>query len=63
MEYIIELNIKKQINSDIKTAIYQHKDSYGDNDEIIKLDLDSQENAIFNAGYLEGLREALRLVK
>ena len=53
----------KQINSDIKTAICEHKELYGDNDEIMKFDLDSQENAIFNAGYLEGLREALRIVK
>ena len=56
-------NKTKQFNSDIKTAICEHKESYGDNDEIMKFDLNSQENAIFNAGYLEGLREALRIVK
>jgi|TARA_R100000482_G_C5120373_1_gene145400 hypothetical protein len=46
----------------IKRAINSHKDIYGDSDSILKLDLNQEQNSIFDAGYLEGLREALRLI-
>lgn len=46
----------------IKKAINSHKEVYGDSDSVLKLDLNQEENSIFDAGYLEGMREALRLI-
>tara|TARA_R100000005_G_C4791982_1_gene88308 strand:- start:69 stop:239 length:171 start_codon:yes stop_codon:yes gene_type:complete len=46
----------------IKKAINSHKEIYGDSDSVLKLDLNQEENSIFDAGYLEGLKRALRLI-
>jgi|TARA_R100000482_G_C5125391_1_gene148423 hypothetical protein len=55
---------KNNINkSNLTKAINEHKDLYGDSDLVLKLDLENLENHIFNAGYLEGMREALRIIK
>ena len=46
----------------IEKAINSHIKMYGDSDAILELDLDEQENSIFDAGYLEGLKRALGLM-